>query len=115
MKLIIDTNRLIASLIKNSISRKILLYKGFEFISPEIINEDIQKYKQEIISKANITNENFAVLLNMLMKQIVICQKVEYKDSLDEAKSLIIDIGDVPFIALALAVENEGIWSDDKH
>ncbi|MBI5968325.1 MAG: hypothetical protein HY882_10780 [Deltaproteobacteria bacterium] len=26
-----------------------------------------------------------------------------------------IDPGDVPFIALGLAVENDGIWSSDKH
>ena len=26
-----------------------------------------------------------------------------------------IDPDDTPFIALALAVENDGIWSDDKH
>ena len=34
-----------------------------------------------------------------------------------EAEKIIgnIDPKDVPFVALALAIENEGIWSNDKH
>lgn len=36
---------------------------------------------------------------------------------LKEAERIIgdIDPSDIPFVALALAVENDGIWSNDKH
>jgi predicted nucleic acid-binding protein len=36
---------------------------------------------------------------------------------MDDAKEIMdnIDPSDTPFIALALAVENDGIWSDDEH
>jgi len=39
------------------------------------------------------------------------------KPHLEEANKLIgsIDPNDIPFVALALAVENDGIWSSDKH
>lgn len=51
MKLIIDTNRIIAGLIKNGFSRKIILESAIEFFSPEITNEEILKYKEEILEK----------------------------------------------------------------
>ena len=36
---------------------------------------------------------------------------------MNEAKEIMdkIDPSDTPFIALALVVENDGIWSDDRH
>jgi len=39
------------------------------------------------------------------------------KSKLKEAKEIMgaIDPDDVPFIAAALAVENDGIWTDDTH
>ena len=39
------------------------------------------------------------------------------KDNLTKAHRIIgsIDPFDVPFVALALSIENDGIWSNDKH
>jgi predicted nucleic acid-binding protein len=36
---------------------------------------------------------------------------------MEEAKQIMdkIDPDDTPFIALALAIENDGVWSNDKH
>ena len=41
----------------------------------------------------------------------------EYGQNLDKANDIIgsIDENDVAFIALALATENNGIWTNDKH
>ena len=35
MKIVIDTNRIIAALIKDGVSRKILFDKRFEFVTPD--------------------------------------------------------------------------------
>jgi len=37
MKLVIDTNRIMAGLLKDSTSRKIILHDSFSFYAPEII------------------------------------------------------------------------------
>ena len=33
---------------------------------------------------------------------------------MNEASELIVDVDDVPIVALALAVHNEGVWTYDK-
>ncbi len=41
MRLVLDTNILIAALIKDSLTREILLFPGFEFLLPEYALEEI--------------------------------------------------------------------------
>ncbi len=117
MKLIVDTNRVIAALVKNNLSRIIILFSDIELVSPEFVLDEIIKYKEEIISKAGIDDEEFNSIFSILFKSIKLISQPEYSNSIAEASELISDIDkkDVPFIALALAIENDGIWSDDKH
>lgn len=49
MILVIDTNRIIAALIKDSISRSIILSGKIEFITLNFGKKEIEKYKEEII------------------------------------------------------------------
>ena len=114
MKIIIDTNRIIASMIKGGISRAIILNQNFQFYSPEHTFTEIYKYEKEIIRKAKITHEEFEIILSLIFERIGITPQEEYKTYISQAKTLISDIGDVPFIAACLALKADGIWSDDK-
>jgi predicted nucleic acid-binding protein len=51
------------------------------------------------------------------LRHVQIVSDLAIKSKLGEARDIMqaIDPDDVMFIAAALAVENEGIWSDDKH
>lgn len=113
MKLVIDTNKIISALIKDSLSRKIMINDYFELITPDYTLDEINKYKKEIIERTNINEEEFEILNNILFQHIKIISKESYNKFFDEAKKLIDDVKDVPFIALALA-NNCGIWSEDK-
>ncbi len=44
MRLVIDTNIIISSLIKDSTNRQILLLPSFEFLLPEFTFEEINKH-----------------------------------------------------------------------
>jgi predicted nucleic acid-binding protein len=57
------------------------------------------------------------ILLNSLLDNISIIPAQTIQPYLEEAEKIIgkIDPGDIPFVALALAIENDGIWSNDKH
>lgn len=114
MKVVIDTNRIIASLIKEGVSRAILFSKKFNFITPDFSLEEITKYKKEIMDKARISEEEFRLLLVLLFEKITIIPKEEYSPFMAEARLLISDTNDVPFIALALNSKTDGIWSDDS-
>lgn len=115
MKLVIDTNSIIASLIKNGLSRRIIVSPAIQLIAPEYTLQEISKYKNLICKKAKLTHEEFGLLFNLIFEHITIIPKGEYKVSFDIAKTLIDDIDDVPFIALCLATKADGIWSDNNH
>ncbi len=63
MKLVIDTNRLIAELLKSSLCREIILHEALTFYAPDYIVTEIQKYRSYICRKANIEEKNFNVVL----------------------------------------------------
>lgn len=117
MKLVVDTNRIIAGLIRDSASRKILLSGKFEFLTVGITKSEIEEHKQEIIDKAKITEEEFNRIFSLLFSKIFVISDVTIEAKMEEAKQIMdnIDPDDTPFIALALSVENDGVWSDDKH
>ncbi len=115
MKIVVDTNRIIAALIKDGASRRILVEKGVKFISPDIIFDEIYKYEWEILEKANINHAEFEILLSLLINRITILSKEEYFNFLKESETLIEHKGDVPFLAAAISQKADGIWSDDGH
>lgn len=114
MKIVIDTNRIIASLIKNSFSRSVIYDKKFEFYYPEGSVGEIRKYKDEILEKAGINDEEFSIVLNLLFERIKVIPMNDYKERMEKFRDLIKDIDDVPFLALADAINTDGIWSNDK-
>ncbi len=115
MKIIIDTNKIISSLIRDGVSRKILFNKNFEFFTPDYSISEIQEHKVEIVGKIHLSDSEFEILLSLIFERISIISGEEYKPFFEESKELISDSDDVPFIAASLAIKADGIWSDDYH
>jgi len=117
MRLIVDTNRIIAALIRNSASRKILLCDKIDFLTVGIARPEIDEHKKEILEKARLTEEQLNTILSILYSRVFVASDAVIESKMHEAKRIMdrIDPDDTPFIALALAVENNGIWSDDEH
>ena len=117
MKLIIDTNILISSLLKDSTTREILLNESLNFYLPEIVLSEVNKYLPYIIQKSELSEEEIKKLLNTLLENLILVPIDEYENKMGEGMKIIgtIDEKDTPFIALALSIENYGIWSNDKH
>ena len=57
MKLIIDTNIIFSGLIKQSITREILLSPYFEFYIPDFYNIELNKYKSYIIAQKSMVKK----------------------------------------------------------
>ena len=89
MRLIIDTNCIISALIRNSVSRKIIINTNFKFYTPDFTLEEIKKHKSLICEKAGITKEDFEILIMLLFEKIEIVPKQEYIQFINRSKQLI--------------------------
>ncbi len=115
MKLVIDTNVIISALIKESITREIILDSNHLFVSPDFLVSEINKHRELIKEKSGLSEEKLEVVLQMLLREIEILPREEYNSSMEKAEDILgeIDQKDVPFLACALA-KNCPVWSDDK-
>jgi predicted nucleic acid-binding protein len=116
LRIIIDSNILFSALIKDSITRRIILDYEDQFLFPSYIFEEIEKYKNELLTKSKMKPKDFEDLLRTLLQKVIIIPKevlIHYKD---DAYQIIKDIDpdDVTFIACALAYSDSIVWSDDK-
>ena len=118
MKIVMDINILISALLKDSKTRGIIKNSGLDFYFPEIAFHKIIKYKDYMIEKAQITEEDFILLLARLFSHIkLISRKEMLEQKIKAGESMkTIDEEDYPFVAAALSLGNDGvIWSEDKH
>jgi predicted nucleic acid-binding protein len=117
MILILNTSILISSLIKDSVTRQILLLPSMKFYLPEYALEEIEAHKMKISRLSRLSTDEIDILLNLLLENISIIPGQTIQPCISEAEVMIgrIDPNDIPFLALALATENDGIWSNDRH
>lgn len=113
MNLVIDSNCLISALIFSGKSRELITSLKLSLCSPEEIINETLAHKNEIISKAKISEEDFNLLLNILLSRIKIISLDSLKHLEEKAKCLVTHPEDIPFMALALS-KKIPIWSDDK-
>jgi len=117
MKIVLDTNVLMAGLLKDSIVRKILSSENIQFLIPEHALSEIKKHKIGLISKSGMAMEEIDEVVDLLLENIEIIPELRIKNKLKEAENIMksIDIKDSTFIATALAIDSDGIWSFDEH
>jgi len=116
MKIILDVNVLLSALIRDSVTRRTIINSGLDFYFPEISLNKIEKYKSYVIEKAEISEDEFLITLELLFSFIKIIPRSEIEKAFDDANVIMahIDEEDVVFVACALSKENSIIWSDDR-
>ena len=117
MRIIVDTNRIISALIKEGLTRDVITSEKIEFYSLDYVTEEVRKYIEYIISKSTLNKKEIELLFMLLMEKINIVPDEKIKTYMKEATNIMknIDERDAPIMACALAVPNEGIWTEDKH
>ena len=106
-----------AGLIRDSTSREILLNPNFEFYTPDFLLSEIKNHKDLIMKKGDLSERKFNTIYELLIDRINVLPKSNIMKHLTEAREIIgdIDRDDITFIALALSIPNNGIWTEDKH
>lgn len=115
MRLVVDTNALVAALLRDSTARRILLNPALELHSPETLLEEVVEHKKEWVAKSGLPPDDLETLLDALLERVVIVPVRRFKTHLPAAQKAIgaVDENDTPFLAAALTVGADGIWSDD--
>jgi predicted nucleic acid-binding protein len=117
VKYVLDVNVLLSSLIKDSVTREIILESGLDFYFPEISYIKIIEYKNYIMKKASLNDKEFFVLLTKVMSHINFIKREDLMPYWDMAFDIMKnDEEDAIVLAAALALgKNSIILSNDKH
>ena len=83
MRILIDTNRIIAALVQEGTAREILFDENFEFVTPDYTMTEIDEHKKELKEKTELTDEEFEILLTLIFERIEIIPQSEYEDFLN--------------------------------
>ena len=116
MTIILDSNVLIAALIKPGIARMLVIGNPGEWLVPEAIFEEVWEHR-DVWNRNRLPEAELHGILDMLSEDFVnIVSDRVYRDRAPTARGLVSDTEDWPLVALALSVDNDGIWTfNERH
>ena len=117
MRLIVDTNKILSALLNKGLSRKIINSQNIDFYTVDYALEEINKYMGHIVKKSGLTKDEINTMLSLFMENVDIISDEKVKSKINEAMDVMEDIDpkDAPILSCALAIPNDGIWTEDKH
>jgi predicted nucleic acid-binding protein len=117
LRLVVDTNVILKALIKDSVVRGIIIRSGHNFLLPEYAIEETREHLNEVAAKSGLSRRQIESVLELLLAKVEIVPAEKVASKWKEAEVIMtkIDRDDVPFVAAALGVRCDGIWSDDAH
>jgi len=117
IRLVIDTNRIMAGLLKTSTSRKIILHDHFSFYAPDYIGTELAKNREYLIRKSKLAESDYDMLLGILLDRVTLVPFEDFEREYSHAIHIMdpVDVNDSPFLAVGLACDFDGIWTEDRH
>ena len=113
MQIIIDANIIIAILIKPSKIIDLFFDNRLNILSPELLFEELENNKEEIIKKSRLKKEWFDLFYIILRNNITTISEEEFLKYREEAENICPDPKDIVYFALALYLKCP-IWTNEK-
>ncbi|MEK6988158.1 MAG: PIN domain-containing protein [Candidatus Thermoplasmatota archaeon] len=116
-RLIVDANVVVAAFLRSSTVRRILTFSLIDLYVPEFLWDEIGGHRSELERRASLSQGAAAELLELLegyVTTIPIEALLPHWKRAAEAMRRV-DSRDTAYVAAALAVPCDGIWSDDRH
>ncbi len=114
MRLIVDTNKIIACLLRDGKVRRLLFLPFLELYTVQYAFEEIEKHKKILLTK--VPKSAFDLILfkvKLKLKSVGFSAKDEKYIQIAKEITKNFDYNDFPFVALALKL-NIPIWTNDK-
>src|SRR2546427_1374787 len=109
-------NILIAALLRDSTTRRVVVLGGHDLHVPEYLFDEIEIHRDELAKRSGQTTDALEEALRILRGHVTEHEEADYVDELGKAGSLLggRDPKDTPYVALALALQADGIWTEDR-
>ena len=115
MKIVLDANVIIAALLGSRATIVILTSQNHTFFVPQKILEEIKKHQSFICTYGEQSPEEFTTNLNALIFFITIVDFAVYEPFLQRAQATLSrDVQDADYLACALALHADFLWTNDK-
>jgi predicted nucleic acid-binding protein len=116
MEIVLDTNVLISSLLKNGLTRKIIFLSPLKMCTVDYAKLEIEMHKVEILRKSKLDEQSLNYLIEIIFSKIDFVSLENKELFKDKAIEIMrnVDIDDSFFVALAMSL-NCPIWSNDSH
>lgn len=110
-----DANIVIAAFLRDSTVRRLLSFSFLEFMMPEFLDEEVAKHLPELQRRAKMDRASAEVVLHEIKELLMVIPRESTLSGWDRAAAAMagIDSNDTPYVAAALGVPCDGIWSDD--
>lgn len=114
MLLVIDANIVFAAAISpRGTTCDLLFSPGLEFIAPEFLKEELEKYFSLLVIKSGTPAKEVQIALELILSRIKILPFIEYERHREQARKISPDPKDEEYFAVALAFDCP-LWSNDK-
>ncbi len=114
LRVVADTNKVIASLLRDGRIRRLLFHPGLEILLPKYVLEEISEHREYLERK--VPPEAIDLVISKISKKarVVGTREID-REVLIKARRLAegFDIDDYPFIAVAIEY-NAIVWTNDK-
>ncbi|HLD83352.1 MAG TPA: PIN domain-containing protein [archaeon] len=117
MKVVIDANVFLSALIRDSATRRIIVSYGIEFYFPEPALNRIKKYKDYVLTKSGLSDDDYNKLMAILLKYIALVPEKTIMQKWGDAENIMGAIGpeDIVFAATVLCVKDSVLWANDRY
>ncbi len=114
MELVVDANVLISALIASQgKSCELVFNDRLRLYAPEFLLEEVEKYKEEILTKSKLSKSEFDLFLSIISTRIDFIPYSDFENYIPESEKFSPDPNDTEYFALALKLKC-GFWSNDK-
>lgn len=111
MTVLVDANVLIAALYKYGIVARIVYGHPSVWATTESSRDEVWEYRARW-NRGHAPEEHARRVLERLCRtRVRVVPATDYAVRVADAERLVLDVDDAPLVALALGMENDGIWT----
>jgi predicted nucleic acid-binding protein len=116
MEIVVDTNVIISSLLRNGLTRKIIFLSPLKMYTVHYAKTEIESHKEELLIKSKLDERSLNYLNEFIFGKIDLVPLKNIEPFRNKAEEIMseIDVDDSFFLALAMSL-NCPVWSNDAH